>query len=542
MDSRLTFQFLQEQRIRVLKGVSQFMEDVCSRAFVDIVQRLAVIREREAASTSVGNQPFVMPTNFGVRPPVVPPMAPAVPPRYVVVQDPMVPQMGAAPMNESLAAQQERTMFMTFSRGYPVSEAEVRDYFTGNYGDCIDSFHMEEVEANQQALYARYLETGTLPPSAQPNALENLIPTIRGLKDSRITFQFLQEQRIRVLNGVSQFMEDVCSRAFVDIVERLAVIREREAASTSVGNQPFVMPTNFGVRPPVVPPMAPAVPPCCVVVQDPMVPQMGVAPDFYAFHTIDRELFARLVIDLRRDPGYSMLSLALFLWFNNIGFPDVVVKLRSLPDAVVDVVGEEATIILRYLETGTLPPSAQPNSLENLIPTIRGLMDSRLTFQFLQEQRIRVLKGVSQFMEDVCSRAFVDIVQRLAVIREREAASTSVGNQPFVMPTNFGVRPPVVPPMAPAVPPRYVVVQDPMVPQMGAAPMNESLAAQQERTMFMTFSRGYPVSEAEVRDYFTRYLETGTLPPSAQPNALENLIPTIQGLMDSRLTFQFLEE
>ncbi|KAK9159756.1 hypothetical protein Syun_006097 [Stephania yunnanensis] len=226
--------------------------------------------------------------------------------------------------------------------------------------------------------------------------------------------------------------------------------------------------------------------------------------DFYAFHTIDRELFTRLVIDLRRDPGYSMLSLALFLWFNNIGFLDVVVKLRSLPDAVVDVVGEEATIILRYLETGTLPPSAQLNALENLIPTIRGLMDSRLTFQFLQEQRIRVLNGVSQLMEDVCSRAFVDIVQRLAVIREREAASTSVGNQPFVMPTNFGVRPPIVPPMAPAVPPRYVVIQDPMVPQMGVAPMNESLAAQQEHTMFMTFSRGYPVSEAEARDYFTR--------------------------------------
>ncbi|KAK9081783.1 hypothetical protein Syun_031229 [Stephania yunnanensis] len=196
--------------------------------------------------------------------------------------------------------------------------------------------------------------------------------------------------------------------------------------------------------------------------------------DFYAFHTIDRELFARLVIDLRRDPGYSMLSLALFLWFNNIGFPDVVVKPRSLPMLVVDVVGEEATIILR------------------------------LTFRFLQEQRIRVLNGVSQFMEDVCSRAFVDIVQRLAVIREREAASTSVGHQPFVMPTNFGVRPPLVPLMAPTVPPRYVVVQDPIAPQMGPAPMNESLAAQQERTMFMTFSRGYPVSEAEVRDYFTK--------------------------------------
>ncbi|KAK9124850.1 hypothetical protein Scep_013696 [Stephania cephalantha] len=116
------------------------MEDVCSRAFVDIVQRLAVIREREAASTSATSS-----ATHGA----------AVPPRYVVVQDPRAPQMEAAPMNESLVAQQERTMFMTFSRGYPVSEAEVRDYFTRNYGDCIDSFHMEEVEATQQALYAR---------------------------------------------------------------------------------------------------------------------------------------------------------------------------------------------------------------------------------------------------------------------------------------------------------------------------------------------------------------------------------------------------
>ncbi|KAK9081785.1 hypothetical protein Syun_031231 [Stephania yunnanensis] len=57
-------------------------------------------------------------------------------------------------MNESLAAQQERTMFMTFSRGYPVTKAEVRDYFIKTYGDCIDSFHMEEVESTQQALYA----------------------------------------------------------------------------------------------------------------------------------------------------------------------------------------------------------------------------------------------------------------------------------------------------------------------------------------------------------------------------------------------------
>ncbi|KAK9124851.1 hypothetical protein Scep_013697 [Stephania cephalantha] len=78
----------------------------------------------------------------------------AVPPRYVVVQIRGHRKWRRADERKPCGAA-ERTVFMTFSRGYPVSEAEVRDYFTRNYGDRIDSFHMEEVEATQQALYAR---------------------------------------------------------------------------------------------------------------------------------------------------------------------------------------------------------------------------------------------------------------------------------------------------------------------------------------------------------------------------------------------------
>ncbi|XP_020549517.1 uncharacterized protein LOC105161926 isoform X2 [Sesamum indicum] len=48
-----------------------------------------------------------------------------------------------------------RTMFATFSKGYPVSETEVRQFFTRMFGNCIESFHMQEVGPDEQALYAR---------------------------------------------------------------------------------------------------------------------------------------------------------------------------------------------------------------------------------------------------------------------------------------------------------------------------------------------------------------------------------------------------
>ncbi|XP_022870367.1 uncharacterized protein LOC111389659 [Olea europaea var. sylvestris] len=50
---------------------------------------------------------------------------------------------------------EDRTMFVTFSRGYPVAETEVRHFFTTVFGNCIESFRMQEVGPYEQPLYAR---------------------------------------------------------------------------------------------------------------------------------------------------------------------------------------------------------------------------------------------------------------------------------------------------------------------------------------------------------------------------------------------------
>lgn len=52
--------------------------------------------------------------------------------------------------------EQERTLFLTFSKGFPISENEVRECFTREFGDVVDHIYMQQVkDKNQQPLFAQ---------------------------------------------------------------------------------------------------------------------------------------------------------------------------------------------------------------------------------------------------------------------------------------------------------------------------------------------------------------------------------------------------
>ncbi|CAI9091005.1 OLC1v1025921C1 [Oldenlandia corymbosa var. corymbosa] len=51
----------------------------------------------------------------------------------------------------------ERTIFLTFSRGYPISAAEVKEFFTKKFGNFIEGIHMQEVPEDEQVLFARVI-------------------------------------------------------------------------------------------------------------------------------------------------------------------------------------------------------------------------------------------------------------------------------------------------------------------------------------------------------------------------------------------------
>lgn len=52
---------------------------------------------------------------------------------------------------------EERTMFITFSKSYPVTELEIRKFFTQIFGGYIEYILMHEVKFHEQALYARIM-------------------------------------------------------------------------------------------------------------------------------------------------------------------------------------------------------------------------------------------------------------------------------------------------------------------------------------------------------------------------------------------------
>ncbi|XP_019090367.1 PREDICTED: uncharacterized protein LOC109128463 [Camelina sativa] len=58
--------------------------------------------------------------------------------------------------DNSIEIESERTIFLTFARGVPVSEAEVKQFFTVTYGEnCVKGVDMQYSDGQQQSLFAR---------------------------------------------------------------------------------------------------------------------------------------------------------------------------------------------------------------------------------------------------------------------------------------------------------------------------------------------------------------------------------------------------
>ncbi|KAF8403067.1 hypothetical protein HHK36_011161 [Tetracentron sinense] len=247
------------------------------------------------------------------------------------------------------------------------------------------------------------------------------------------------------------------------------------------------------------------------------------------YHSIDRELYARLVLKLRRDAGESMQVIALWLWLEEAGYDNLVKKMLPLPDALVNALADESVTCLACIETGQI--QYLPDNYD--IPLIHSLMQKDISLQFFTENRANAIRGVTKFVNDVCTRAFNDIVlqaseisgQRMGsgVIPRGEGSSASKsGRHAMAQPSFF----------QPLVHPGYSLpffsgqIGSPSHLVSGGANVSEvpvsidsrgtanyqlTLGAeiseevpQENRTIFLTFSKGYPISEGEVMEFFTR--------------------------------------
>jgi len=203
--------------------------------------------------------------------------------------------------------------------------------------------------------------------------------------------------------------------------------------------------------------------------------------EFNLFHNVDRQLFIRLVVELGREISESINVMAFFMCIEMISKEfDLVAKiLQHWPNIMLNRLADEVVFIL-----GCLASSSYPNDCvrENKFPLIQHILHHNVTFEFFHEKRLELTTNVTKFIHEVCIRAFTDIIEQVIAKQQELYLASLYGTDD--LPTHM-------PPQAVY----YTPNDSPMVPQQI-----------DDRTLFMTFSRGYPVSENELRDFFSRSL------------------------------------
>lgn len=160
---RLTIKFINQNRDAVLLGVRKNLSDICARAFEDMCERAEryhkekllalerekVIEELKNIRLSAQQENF---NRLSVQQEIVPTL-PHVEEETIKIAE----ETEEAKKNdeEVVVAADDRTVFLTFSKGYPISETEVWVYFTKKFGEVIEAVEMQDVEENEQPLFAR---------------------------------------------------------------------------------------------------------------------------------------------------------------------------------------------------------------------------------------------------------------------------------------------------------------------------------------------------------------------------------------------------
>ncbi|KAG7599914.1 hypothetical protein ISN44_As06g040810 [Arabidopsis suecica] len=250
--------------------------------------------------------------------------------------------------------------------------------------------------------------------------------------------------------------------------------------------------------------------------------------EFNAFHTIDRTLFSRLVFHLNRDVDQSFLAMCFLLFLEQSGYArDVVAYIVSLPDAFVDAVANEIGVCINLLYNLDFASTlfAANNDDNSVIPLLLSMTGGKLTLRLINQDREVFRVGVSKIWTDVGTRAFTDLCERAHMINrekllalEREKFFEDMKKLRLSLqqenpnrlsfqqenPNRLSVQQVKI-----ASPPPRRPVEDETnkfhkEKEIMEAEEKEAVVAADDRTVFLTFSKGYPISEAEVRVYFTR--------------------------------------
>ncbi|KAM7258834.1 hypothetical protein ACFE04_014575 [Oxalis oulophora] len=171
---------------------------------------------------------------------------------------------------------------------------------------------------------------------------------------------------------------------------------------------------------------------------------------FNVFHQVERELFKILAVYLCRSPTESMQVVALWLWLErNPTLGSFMHRLVGFPYTIIFAVVEETAKCLHFLQGGQIAGD------EFEIPLIEMLIERNIPLHIFQHYSIGVAEGINGVLITVCGRAFYDL---MLIVHQINTAAQQI------VPT---------------------------------------LSGDDQKSMFLNFSRGRPVPEFALLNYLT---------------------------------------
>jgi len=211
------------------------------------------------------------------------------------------------------------------------------------------------------------------------------------------------------------------------------------------------------------------------------------------FHKMDREIFSCLVIHWARNPSQTLLIMALWLWLENIGYVSIISKLVGLHPTIINDVAQEAGSCLMCLEQEEFPI---PNDGGLLRTTT--IVERKISLRVFKQNRFTIIAGIKNVLNKTCSIIFNDI---LLQVLGRNCASR--------LPLPHPYRPIIVPGFPHQVfgefniPPTNFKVLDLTSFEIWTNMRLFDDVMDIDKTVFITFSRGFPVTKREVVYFFT---------------------------------------
>ncbi|XP_068664875.1 uncharacterized protein [Aristolochia californica] len=243
---------------------------------------------------------------------------------------------------------------------------------------------------------------------------------------------------------------------------------------------------------------------------------MASVVDLMLFHKMERDLYKRLISMEGMGAEMAKAVIALWLWMESIGHHDLVRRIFELAlkdeQYLRSVVNEGEACVNALTTRQGQPVSASHDD----IPITANLLNEPINLRFFHYNRDVALQGVTHFLQRICNVIFHDDAIKYSTGREEVVLSAGLLMSAFDHDHNskrmmLGLGGSSSPNKA-----TNMMISSSASAAAGSSTLNPMAkpwsppyletnsggGGQDLRSMFLTFSRGYPLSRDEIINFF----------------------------------------